>query len=444
MSLALFRVGNFLSINDTIELSFIPDDEFGTDKGCTSDGFLQIAALFGANASGKTNIILAFDYLRYLVTGEHSSISINNFGRLNGDVSCPFNESSVTHFELFFKNAHMFNLSYTVDYDSLRGEVIEETLIHYESDSEGIRLLERNGSEFVLKQSSMFNIDVAQSFIDEHGLQTGISVIRQLEENNIDWAPSVFTYVELNDLHILASNEYECRDIYSYNGIYDLKMVLDCLIDLTDVSDIYLSNANDYRSDVHLVLDQLPDHEYCLAHNGERMELFDIDEKKGYDILFVLGSKDESLKYTQLSSGVKRIIDILLRILSTKIRSTSPYVDEKRGITSNIIEHVNTKSTYTYVYDEICYALHPTIVNKLIKKLLKAEKDSQFVMTFHESEFLISDDIRKDEIWFIKKNDNQTTMESLSQFDCSNSSDVKNEYLNNRYEGIPRFNGGLY
>ncbi len=443
MSLALFRVGNFLSINDTIELSFIPDEEFGTEKGCVEDGFLQIAALFGANASGKTNIVLAFDYLRYLIVGEHSLISTKNIGRLNGDVSCPFNESSVTHFELFFKSIHLFNLSYVLDFDSSKGEVIKETLTLYESDSDGIILLERIGSEFVLNPGSMTDgFNAAQTLLDKVGLKIGMPVIHQLVNSDIDWPPTYFVHMVLDNLYILASNDYEYDDIYSYHGIDDLRIVLDFLVELTDVSDAYLSNPDELPTIVCHFSDQLSDHEYALAHNSEKMQLIDVDDKRSYDILFAIGSENKLLMYTHLSSGVKRIIDVVLRILSTKIKSTSPAVDEKIGITVNMIEHSKTKP-YTYVYDEICYALHPTIVNRLIEKLLREEPNSQFIMTFHESEFLISDDIRKDEIWFVKKDDNQTTVESLSQFDCSESSDVKNEYLNNRFEGTPRFSGGL-
>src|SRR5215471_14427254 len=69
-----FRAGNVLSFRDEMELSFV-STEFneGTalPAGFRSEGrdvaFLPVVAIYGANASGKTNVLSAMRWMRLAV-----------------------------------------------------------------------------------------------------------------------------------------------------------------------------------------------------------------------------------------------------------------------------------------------------------------------------------------------------------------------------------------
>ena len=71
--IATFKVKNFLSFKEFQELSFVPSREKRFDEYCcveVSKGvrLLRTALILGANASGKTNLLLALECLKDLAT----------------------------------------------------------------------------------------------------------------------------------------------------------------------------------------------------------------------------------------------------------------------------------------------------------------------------------------------------------------------------------------
>lgn len=72
-----FRVSNFLSIRDEQELSLIALDEHSERAEVpvprSGDSVLPVAAVFGANASGKSNVVHALGFMRDAVLKSHQS-----------------------------------------------------------------------------------------------------------------------------------------------------------------------------------------------------------------------------------------------------------------------------------------------------------------------------------------------------------------------------------
>jgi len=75
-----FRVGNYLSIRNEQELSLVAsplrDDDSGLIETAAVNGVrvLPAAILYGANASGKSNVLYAFHYLQTAVQDSHPSV----------------------------------------------------------------------------------------------------------------------------------------------------------------------------------------------------------------------------------------------------------------------------------------------------------------------------------------------------------------------------------
>ena len=79
-----FSVQNFRSINHEQTLSFVANNKIhgGSDKYLLtkmneSTNLLKFCVLYGYNASGKTNLLLALDYVRTLVVNGNK----NKIGR---------------------------------------------------------------------------------------------------------------------------------------------------------------------------------------------------------------------------------------------------------------------------------------------------------------------------------------------------------------------------
>ncbi len=67
-----FRFSNFRSIHEPVELSFEASrsedlEEYYVVRPTPKLRLLKMAAIYGANASGKSNVVDALDFLRLLV-----------------------------------------------------------------------------------------------------------------------------------------------------------------------------------------------------------------------------------------------------------------------------------------------------------------------------------------------------------------------------------------
>ena len=73
-----FGVSNYLSIKDRQELSLVAsslkDDESGliTPPAKVKERVLPAAVIYGANASGKSNVVKAFEFMRHFALYSHS------------------------------------------------------------------------------------------------------------------------------------------------------------------------------------------------------------------------------------------------------------------------------------------------------------------------------------------------------------------------------------
>lgn len=101
---------------------------------------------------------------------------------------------------------------------------------------------------------------------------------------------------------------------------------------------------------------------------------------------------------------------------------------------------------HTIVIDEIERSIHPNLIRKLLDMYLHGEEKpkGQLIFTTHESTLLDLDLLRQDEIWFCEKTEEGATeMYSLSDFKERGDKDIRKGYLTGRYGGIP-FLGNVF
>lgn len=120
-----------------------------------------------------------------------------------------------------------------------------------------------------------------------------------------------------------------------------------------------------------------------------------------------------------------------------------PIYKESDG-TRRIIEYMPLfysiyRNDAVYVVDEIERSIHPILIKEIIRKLSISEKlKGQLIFTTHESALLDLEVFRPDEIWFAQKDNEQATkLYPLSDFNIHNTANIENGYLNGRYGGVP-------
>lgn len=90
------------------------------------------------------------------------------------------------------------------------------------------------------------------------------------------------------------------------------------------------------------------------------------------------------------------------------------------------------------VVDELDTSLHPLLVHHLVKRLHHEGTKAQLIFTTHDTTLLSQKLLRRDQIWFMEKNDQSATcLYPLSDFSPRDNEAIERGYLNGRYGGIP-------
>lgn len=87
--------------------------------------------------------------------------------------------------------------------------------------------------------------------------------------------------------------------------------------------------------------------------------------------------------------------------------------------------------------DDLDTNLHPLILRYFINLYTDPNKNKEHSQLIFSSHNLNFSDLRKDEIWFIEKENQKSTMFSLSDFKTENSTEYEKHYLCGRYGAIP-------
>lgn len=147
------------------------------------------------------------------------------------------------------------------------------------------------------------------------------------------------------------------------------------------------------------------------------------------------------------SSGGSEPQASLLEIQHSGSRSLFDFGDESDG-TQRLFDFMDIlfskKADATFVVDEIDRSLHPMLTQQLIDLFNKSHVNDtcQLVFTTHESAIMSFDYLRKDEIWFIDRNEIGTShLYSLDDFaqvgKVRTDSRIDKQYLEGRYGGVP-------
>jgi energy-coupling factor transporter ATP-binding protein EcfA2 len=90
------------------------------------------------------------------------------------------------------------------------------------------------------------------------------------------------------------------------------------------------------------------------------------------------------------------------------------------------------------VVDELDTSLHPLLVHHLVKRLHHEGTKAQLIFTTHDTTLLSQKLLRRDQVWFMEKDAKSSTrLYPLSDFSPRDNEAIERGYLNGRYGGIP-------
>ncbi len=438
-----FSVENYLSFMDEVCLNMVPvksrtmKEHLIKDKQGKKTSVLPVALIYGANASGKTNLVKAMSFAKKLIeTGTRTDDS-------TGVV--PFlldleKAEMPSRFEFIFKHA---GVVYTYGFVISEKVVHEEWLFAYYTTQES-RVFERrtnNGRTEVRAGQKLINDVKSAQFIDfiAQGTRPNQLFLTEANEKNIEILQPVFLWFRDN-LHIIhPESKYKILPVRAHEDKDFIQYLSDFLkLADTGIQEITCVREN-FDSEKHL--QDLPDHP-----KNALLKL--VNNSKTQRIIFH-GPDDSIAIFCDKDQGSES--KTVQRLLTSHHRTDGSTVSFKTSVESDgtrrVIDLVSMlqdipDSGHVFIIDELDRSLHTSISRLFIEVCLSEvtnnQSNRQFIMTTHDTNLLDRNLLRRDEIWFIEKNKSGASkLASLSEFKVSEGLNYESGYLNGRFGAIP-------
>jgi len=425
-----FSIQNFGSIKDKQTLSFEADKSTHLEDAYIANfggkRILKLALIYGANASGKTTILKALDFLRDIVLEpEHKKTNDLDFNPFLFDPKTP-EQNSIISIE-FFQNG----IKYLYEVEFFKKAIVSEELYFYSPNKANVFKRKTNLShqfteiefgskisidkvfEKTLESNTLWNNTVLGGY-----LKTNID-LKELQEV-IDWFDNylnslIYTKTDLEDLitNQITSNKISTTDIISILKKADL-----------NISNIVINDIDTTPTEISQL--------FNVIENFSQMKTSSIKEReafRGLGTFNKLMSKDVEFEHT--------VNDIKYTLpLELESQGTRRYYGFA-GLLAMLI-----KNSTVFSIDELEASLHPDLYLHFILSFLLNTNSSQIIATTHNREILDNKDIfRNDAIWFTDKQAScATELYSLADFDSSvvrNTTNILNAYKSGKLSGTP-------
>ena len=397
-----FSFKNFKSFKNEncldMEATSLKEHEYNIAKTEYGD-YLKIAAIYGANASGKTNVLQAFSYMKKKVLVSDDSRINNNLSEENIFTFMINNEPISLEVEILAKN----NKIYKYGFEVLNNAIISEWL--YEKRvNKFYEIFERTNNNIEVKDNKNKLLGLAN--VDEKTLF--LNVFAKIDKNNEDFNNVYNWFIDANYLDLGDPNfENALNNRISLKIIEDKKYkeellkfikTFDATIDSINISPNSLEELKNTNGVVKVE----------LVHNGED------------------GNK-KALPLVLESNGTMKMFHLFDFLMDTLRNGRVLFVDE-----------LDAK-------------LHPLLTRYIINLFHNSEKNignGQLIYSTHDTVNLNKETFRRDEIWFVEKDKNGVSeLYSLSDYiiedENGNAKKVRNDatynkdYLTGRYGAIP-------
>lgn len=392
------KIKNFLSFRDEVVFSLeASNDKFAEDCQVVTLGdsaqtrLLRFGVVYGYNASGKSNLLNAFDFLSYFWAYDPNSADLGTKIR-------PFrlNSSSPqepTKFELIF---FVDDTKYYYQLELNSKNVIFEKLSYYRS-TQPIMLFERvmrNGQSEV-----MFN--------NQNGDKV-TSVIK--DKITVECLKNISFFVARDKANANLPL-IDAAKTWLRNHIMNL---IEPRVDLTGYAQRKASNDS---SLVKYLLTFLQAADFNVTNITT-----DVISEKSYKRLMT------TFEHTVEDESGKNSYNFSLGEESLGTLKTF-------GIETALYQAVQNNAFLPI--DEIENSLHPMLLEKILYEYLKVPSRSQVIVTTHNDGLLdlVSDLIRKDSIWFTEKDKaGVTDLYKLTDFKGVNRiASIREAYRNKRF-----------
>jgi hypothetical protein len=408
-----FRVSNFRSLRDEQVLSLVASsDKTFRDTNTSTTGLAAVPALlrsavvYGANASGKSNLIKALQYMRGVVAESATLIQPGQSFAVQPFRLDAASADRATEFEVTFIVA---GIRYQYGFAMTQQRIVREHLLVYKA-AKPQRWFARHVDADTGKDVYEFGPGLkGAKTLWEGATRSNALFLSMAVQLNSEALRPVFDWF-LNGLVIFneQSQLTPQASIQLLKQEEGRKQICD-----------FLAAADISIADIEVVTRKVP---------GQAVHF---DPVAGKTEVRAEEVEQYQLRFSHITERGKAVFDLL---------------DESNG-TRNLLFLAGPvldilRKGSTLVIDELDTSLHTLLVRELVRLFHRPEVNTggaQLIFSTHDTSLLDAPDLfRRDQIWFVEKGrDQASSLVSLSEFSPRKNEALERGYLIGRYGGIP-------
>ena len=400
-----FSFKNFKSFKDEnlldMEATLLKEHKYNIAKTENID-LLKVVAIYGANASGKTNVLQAFDYMKKRILVSDDSKKNSPIDEENIYSFMINNEEVSLEVEILAKN----NKIYKYGFEVLKNSIVSEWL-YIKKVNKFYSIFEREKNNVTMKSnnkiSGLANIDERTLFLN---------IYSKIDKNNEDFNNVYEWFVNANYLD-LGNPRFEdfINNRISLKILSDEKYKKE-LLKFIKTFDSGIEGIKTTPDSIEEIQNNNRVVKVELIHRGEDNKL-------------------KALPLDLESNGTRKMFHLFDFFMDA------------------------LKNGMVLFIDELDAKLHPLLTRYIINLFHNSETNignGQLIYSTHDTVNLNKDTFRRDEIWFTEKNrDGVSEIYALSDYILEDDEDSKNkigkkvrndatynkDYLTGRYGAIP-------
>lgn len=412
-----FSVSNFLSFRERQTFSMVAgprlkktENTFRPDLDEKFPRLLKIAAIYGPNASGKSNLTRALGAISSLAGRQPKAIQDplpGNPFRFDSELS---NKPSC--FEVHFINdrqRYQFELSFD------RERIVFEKLTYFPRGKE--TLVYSREYDGKVEKYSFSDLEGGSDVHEAWRRLTGPAVlfIAQAVANSSDelkQLKSPFAWLS-SGLNVIESNSASTWSQASRAVALAIPKFADVIAEFLSDMDVPITKL---RFDAK---NEAGSEDASARPKGkiDAEKFFRKVEEGRTTLTHRTALGDADFDFDEESTGTQNLIGFWLPFEMLR---------ERRDVSLSL------------VWDELDSSLHPEIVASLVRILQRFERPIQLIFTTHDTHLMDTRLLRRDQFWLTERNRfGATTLRSIHDFEGRDSEDIEKRYYEGRYRGLP-------
>ena len=423
-----FSVENWMSIRDSVTFSMVASRERQHGDRLPKLGkynirVLPVAAIYGGNASGKTNFFKALSFAKMLVvkgTQPDSHLAVESFRLDNASIDKP----SCFAFELLIDET-IYAFSFSVN----RRAILNEKLVVITSTSERVLYSRQDGKitfDDALKKDQFLQFAFKGTRDNQLFLTNSVSQKVDNFRPVYDWFKDVLELVA-------PDSRFEPFEHFLDEG-HPLYATMNQMLPQLDTGI------------AHLGVEDIPFEHIPLPDPMKLMLQEDV--KEGTTVRLIMDKSDRIIITRKDGTLVaKKLVTYHPKTDGTNakfdIRQESDGSQRVIDLLPVFLELAALGSKKVFVIDEVDRSLHTLLTRHLLEAYLascSADTRSQLLLTTHDVLLMDQQLLRRDEMWVAeRKPTGASTLVSFAEYkDVRYDKDIRKSYLQGRLGGIPR------